>query len=200
MASNEILRYYDQTFDRNTRDDLMYSVDLVEEQKIAIDCGCGAGSDIAFLRSKGFRVYGFDIEKESIQICSERFKNDEDVILAQSDFNSYEYPDSSLFNADASLFFCPTSEFNNVWSKIYTSLCSGGIFCGSFLGPDDTMASSSYDKDAYWPNILVFGETDLKKQFTNFDILRFTEHRSSGHAPDGKAHEWHIYSVVAKKF
>lgn len=52
----------------------------------------------------------------------------------------------------------PENEFDNVWSKILQSLGSGGIFCGSFLGPNDSMASPDFDRDAYWPNVLVFEE------------------------------------------
>lgn len=75
MSSKEILKYFDATADRETRGDLKTAVQLIEGSKIAIDCGCGAGSDIAFLRSKGFLVHGFDIDQESMQRCQKRFGN-----------------------------------------------------------------------------------------------------------------------------
>ena len=199
MTTDEIIGYYAETANREIRPDLLFATSLIESNKIAIDCGCGAGSDIGYLRKKGFIVYAFDIEEESISICRDRFNGDERIFLSQDSFSSFNYPKSSLVVADASLFFCPEIEFENVWNKIYDSLIIGGIFCGSFLGPNDTMAGSSYDKSAYWPNILVFNEEGLRSKLKEFEVLKFTEHNVSGETPQGLPHQWHIYSVVAKK-
>lgn len=199
MASKEILEYYEQTFDRKTREDLVFSTSLVEDEKIALDCGCGAGSDIAYLRKKGFMVYAFDIEQKSIDICLQRFRDDNNVILSQDSFSSFRYPKTSLVNADASLFFCSSLEIENVWRNIEASLALGGIFCGSFLGPEDSMAGPGYDSKALWPDALVYDQNNLMAEFQNFEIIRFTEHKSSGKATNGQPHDWHIYSIVAKK-
>jgi len=200
MSSKQISEYFDATADRPTRDDLRLAAGLVEGEKIAIDCGCGAGSDIAFLRSQDFIVHAFDKEEESISRCEKRFKHDAGVHLSQADFNTYNYPDASLIVADASLFFCGQDEFDQVWHSITNALLPKGIFCGSFLGPEDTMAGADYDKAAYWPDVLVLSEAQVKHVFKAYEIESFIEHRSSGHTPDGKAHQWHIFSVVAKRY
>jgi len=199
MTSEEIMAYYAETANRETRPDLVFAASLVEGNKIAIDCGCGAGSDIAYLRKEGFIVYAFDIEEESIKICTERFKGDENIFLSQNSFSSFHYPESTLVVADASLFFCLETEFEKVWNKIYNSLMTGGVFCGSFLGPKDTMAGPSYDRNAYWSNILTFKEEDLWSKLEALDVLKFTEHNVAGETLQGLPHQWHIYSVVAKK-
>ncbi len=199
MASEEIIAYYAETANREIRPDLIFATSLIESSKIAIDCGCGAGSDIAYLRKERFIVHAFDIEEESIKICKERFKGDESVLLSQNSFSSFNYPKSTLVVADASLFFCPETEFEQVWNKIYDSLTTDGVFCGSFLGPKDTMAGLSYDKSAYWSNILTFKEEDLWSKLKAFEVLKFTEHNMAGETPQGLPHQWHIYSVVAKK-
>lgn len=198
MPSQEINEYYDVTEHRQIRTDLKVAVDIVGDPKIAIDCGCGAGADISYLISKGFKVYGFDIEDESISRCNIRFKNNNDVILTKAGFSSYDFPSASLVVADASLFFCPKTEFNNVWRKIDECLYPNGIFCGSFLGPDDTMAGPKYDKSAFWSDILVYGENELRNIFKNYEICSFTEHKTSGKTPQGVPHDWHIFSVVAR--
>ena len=95
------------------------AVKFVCGHKTAIDCGCGAGADIEYLLQKGFKVYGFDIEEEAISRCTQRFKNNKDIILSQAGFGSYQYPEAALIVADASLFFCPRTEFSNVWNNIY---------------------------------------------------------------------------------
>lgn len=199
MPSNEVLKYFDVTSNRDTRDDLRLAVDLVKGDKIAIDCGCGAGSDIAFLRSNDFLVYAFDIEEEAIFRCTDRFSNDDRVILSQSSFNAFSYPNASLIVADSSLFFCPEFEFSEVWYKMTESLVINGVFSVSFLGPEDTMAGPQYDKEAYWPDVLILSKEQIEKLFTGFKVESFTEHKSSGKAPDGKPHKWHIFSVVAVK-
>ena len=199
MPSQEIKEYYDATEDREIRSDLTFAVSLVGDPRIAIDCGCGAGADIEYLVATGFKVYGFDIEDEAIARCNKRFKNNNDVILTKADFSSYQYPRASLVVADASLFFCPKTEFDSVWNRIYECLYSNGIFCGSFLGPEDSMAGPIDNKSKFWPEISVFNEQEVKEMFKDYDICRFTEHKTSGKTHQGIPHDWHIYSVVARK-
>ena len=199
MPSEETSKYFDATAERETRDDLRLAVSLVEGDKIAIDCGCGAGSDIAFLRSHDFFVHAFDIEKESITRCGVKFKGDSNVLLSQDSFNTYKYPHASLIVSDASLFFCPAQEFSEVWRKITDALLPNGIFSGSFLGPEDTMAGPVYNKERYWPSVLVLSKDEVKNLLCGYKIESFTEHRTTGKTPDGKPHQWHIFSVIARK-
>ncbi|MGH1540161.1 MAG: class I SAM-dependent methyltransferase [Arenicella sp.] len=199
MPSQEIQNYYQATENRETRSDLKFAISIVGEPKIAIDCGCGAGADIAYLLENDFKVYGFDTEQESISRCQKRFDDCQEVSLARADFNSYIYPRASLVVADASLFFCAQTQFNDVWEKIHSCLHPDGVFCGSFLGPQDTMAGPDYDKDSFWPDVSIFDESGVKNLFKNYDICRFTEHKTSGKSSQETVHDWHIFSVVAKK-
>jgi len=199
MSSEEIARYFDATKSREIRDDLVFSANMVSEPKIAIDCGCGAGSDINYLANNGFTVYGFDIEQESISRCQSRFNLNKNVILTKSSFTAFEYPPASLVVADASLFFCPSSEFKSVWSNIYLCLLPGGIFCGSFLGKEDTMAEPGDNPSVFWSEVSAFDEDEVMELLRNFEVLRFNTHKSKGKTPQGVAHNWHIFQVVAQK-
>jgi len=199
MSTKEIREYYNATENSEVRSDLSYAVSLLGDNRIAIDCGCGAGSDIAFLRENNFTVYAFDIEEESIARCEERFKDDNKVQLSKDTFSSFVYPRASLILADASLFFCPQAEFKEVWRRIREALKSKGVFCGSFLGPNDTMAGPGYDRAAFWPNVMTFTQQEVRQNFTGFEIIKWTEHEISGETAQGKPHHWHIFSVVAQK-
>jgi len=199
MSTKEIREYYNATENSEVRSDLSYAVSLLGDNRIAIDCGCGAGSDIAFLRENNFTVYAFDIEEESIARCEERFKDDNKVQLSKDTFSSFVYPRASLILADASLFFCPQTEFKEVWRRIREALKSKGVFCGSFLGPNDTMAGPDYDRADFWPNVMTFTQQEARQNFTGFEIIKWTEHEISGETAQGKPHHWHIFSVVAKK-
>ena len=171
MPSDEITQYYDLSEKRQIREDLVFAVTQVNGLRVAVDCGCGAGADLGFLLESGFKVYGFDVEAEAISRCKRRFAQANNLVLEQASFASYAYPSASLLVADASLFFCA----------------------------ENTMAGPSYDKRAFWPDVSVFDEARVKNLFQGFEILRFNEHRSSGESAPGKPHDWHIYSVVAKK-
>ncbi len=199
MSSKEILAYFDATECKETRSDLKLAVGLVNGPRVAIDCGCGAGSDIVYLRENGFTVHAFDIEESSIARCLKRFVGDSAVILSRSDFSSFAYPTADLVVADASLFFCPENQFGAVWQKIKNALLPGGVFVGSFLGPEDTMAGADYDRKAFWPEVMIATEEQVKVWFDGFAIISFTEHRSSGVTASGAPHDWHIFSVVAQK-
>ena len=73
------------------------------------------------------------------------------------------------------------------------------IFCGSFLGPDDTMASAQYNADDYWPHVCVFEEQQVSALLANYEVLRFQVYKRSGITPVGEPHDWHLFSVVARK-
>ncbi len=62
MTGERIKEYYVETANRETRVDLVFAASLIKSNKIAVDCGCGEGSNIAYLRTKEFIVHTFDIE------------------------------------------------------------------------------------------------------------------------------------------
>lgn len=200
MTTNELESYYDATMDSPPRPELIQAVEKVSGPRIAIDCGCGAGSDIAYLRQQGFRVHAFDVEPTAIARCKDRFRDDSEVILQQASFSTFEFPPASLLVADASLFFCAENDFDPVWAKISSALLPDGIFVGSFLGPEDSMAQPDYDGAPYWPGVTVLDELRVRDLFLAFTILDFTEYRNSDNAgADGTGTKWHLFSVVAKK-
>ncbi len=199
MPSEEISRYLAATEYRDIRDDLIFSVSKIDEPRIAIDCGCGAGADIEYLTENGFTVHGFDIEDESISMCQSRFRDKENVFISNASFSTYEYPDASLIVADASLFFCPASDFEEVWSKMYRCLLPSGIFCGSFLGKKDTMAEPGDNPSVFWPHVTAFEETEVIALLQQYEVLRFNTHKSSGATSQGTPHNWHVFQVVAQK-
>lgn len=199
MSTKKIRQYYDATAQRKTRDDLAFAVRLVEGPAVAIDCGCGAGSDIEYLLDNGFMVHAFDNESEAISRCEQRFRNNARVALTRAGFESFDYPQASLVLADASLFFCPADRFDTVWNRIRECLLPGGIFVGTFIGPEDTMARPGDDGNAFWPATLVLDEQQTRGKFPGYEIVRFTEHKASGQLLYGSPYDWHVYAVVARK-
>lgn len=198
MTTKEVMEYYHQTQQGEMRPELEYAISISSGSGIAIDCGCGAGSNIAHLRAAGYIVHAFDINEQAITLCVARYKNDSNVSLCVDSFGSYLYPSASLIVADASLFFCPADEFELFINKMHQSLEPHGVFCGAFLGARDTMSSPEFDSEKYWGEVLVLSSEEIKSALSKFEIHQFIEHESDGFTPNGEAHHWHIFIVVAK--
>ena len=198
MTTDKVREYYQSTLQSEARADFKFALSQVQTGKTAIDCGCGAGSNIKHLRNEGYAVYAFDIDAESIALCKRQFADDPHVFLTQASFGSFDYPTAALVIADASLFFCPTNELEITIAKIEKSLLPQGIFYGSFLGEKDTMADENYNHEDYWGDVLVLTEIQIKHLLKHFEFLKWTEFEQDGLTPSGELHHWHIFSVVAK--
>lgn len=160
---------------------------------VAVDCGCGTGSDIDYLEKQAYQVHGFDINPDSISICRNRFENNPSIDISQSSFETYDYPKSGVVIANASLFFAESSSFASAWQKIESSLEIGGVFAGDFMGINDSWASN------YRSPTTPLTEAQVAKLFTNFEINKFNERDEKGKTSLGKVKHWHLFSVVAVK-
>ncbi len=159
----------------------------------AIDCGCGTGADIGYLESKGYSVHGFDLHEQSVKICNDRFSGTENVKVSHSSFIDFSYKKSGVVLANSSLFFCEPSEFSLAWSKISDSIVPGGVFCGDFIGLED-----SWVKD---PEIIVcpLSENDVRELFNGYEIKQFLVRKEDGITALGVSKHWHTYQVIAVK-
>lgn len=160
---------------------------------VAIDCGCGAGSDIAYLEQQNYQVYGFDINPDSVAICRDRFGSKSNVEVSQSSFESFNYPRSGIVVANSSLFFADPEQFQNTWKNIDNCLASNGVFAGDFMGIKDSWASN------YRSPTTPLTEQQVKSLFANFDIVSFTERDELAKTSLGKMKHWHTFSVLARK-
>jgi hypothetical protein len=61
------------------------------------------------------------------------------------------------------------------------------------------MATSDYDQDVFWSDVLTTDETALKAKFADYEMMKFTEHESDGLTAQGQPHHWHIFSMVMRK-
>ncbi|MCM0150326.1 class I SAM-dependent methyltransferase [Photobacterium galatheae] len=161
--------------------------------KVAVDCGCGTGSDIAFLAEQGYQVHGFDINDESVAICHARFEQTPQVSVSQSTFEQFIYPETGLMIAHASLFFADPIRFKETWNVMTSSLVTGGVFSGDFMGTDDSWASGFHCATA------PLSKQQILHLFEGFEIIQFQERHEPGRSLIGKEKYWHTFSVVAIK-
>ncbi len=163
-------------------------------EKIAVDAGCGIGRDSNFLLAQGFKVYAFDNNAEAIDTCATRFAEHPHFSLSQACFADFDYPECTLFIASASLFFCPSEHFQAVWGNINSALSAGGVFCGDFLGVNDSWVNSGSH-----PNLTTLTREQVEQCFENYDIVSFNERDEDGTTAVGSQKHWHVFSVTAVK-
>ncbi|HAS6102487.1 TPA: methyltransferase domain-containing protein [Vibrio vulnificus] len=187
-------QYYEKALSRPHSKRTEFAVRLNESNlKVATDCGCGTGSDIDYLSGQNYKVFGFDVNPDSITICNDRFGSNPQINIEQSSFESFRYPKSGVVIANNSLFFAVPTVFSTIWHNIESSLVVGGVFAGDFMGYKDSWASG------FRVPTSPFTESEIRAMLTNFDIVSWSERDELGQTTIGATKHWHIYSVVAVK-
>jgi len=184
--------YYQNSSLYSHRKMLEKIVDLnCSNNKTAIDLGCGAGNDTAYLLEQGYNVTAIDNSSDAIEICLQRFKDSQNISILQKNFENCNFIKSTLLIAFSSLFFCQSSLFKETWQRIVDSIEINGIFCGDFLGVDDSWARSE--------SINVVTKNELTSLFQSFEILFIKERNEAGQCALGKPKHWHSYTVAARR-
>ena len=161
--------------------------------KIAIDIGCGTGSDTAYILKLGYQVHSFDINPDSTAICVERFSNNPLVTITESSFESFEYPKCGVVIGNSSLFFAEPIQFKVTWESIVESIEKGGVFAGDFMGINDSWASG------FRTSTTPMSRLEVEALFKDFEIIHFYERDEIGQTAIGQTKHWHTFSVVALK-
>ena len=190
--------YHERSLEAEVYPHLRMAIDLVDPllPKVAADAGCGAGRDALFLVDCGFTVYAFDKSEAAIAKLSEhgRTQSSDRLFSQACSFEDFEYPKSSLIAACSSLFFCRPELFPLAWRNISHSLLPGGVFCGHFMGPDDSWAKLGRG------DLTIHTQDDLEELFGSYyKIIDIYENNSEGMTLVGRKKHWHTYSVVAQK-
>ncbi len=191
-ATDTWQEYYQQALKRPHSVKAELAIEYNESgNNLAIDCGCGVGSDVDFFLKHGLKVVGFDVNSDAIAICRERFGNQ--AQLVQSTFEDFSYPKAGIVLANASLYFAKPESFESTWGKISACIEPGGVFVGDFMGTKDTWAS-----DFIIP-IKSLTKEAVIQLFAGFEVLRFKERDEAGTTANGQIKQWHTFTVLAIK-
>lgn len=187
-------QYYEKSLAKSHAPRTEFAIKLNDSNvKIAIDVGCGTGSDTSYISRLGYQVQSFDNNPDSIAICTERFGNDPMVTICDSSFETFEYPKCGVVIANSSLYFAEPDLFKMTWKRIIDSIEQGGVFAGDFMGVNDSWAFG------FRSPTTPMDKLEVEALFNNFEIVRFRERDEIGKTAIGKTKHWHTFSVVAIK-
>jgi len=136
---------------------------------LAVDLGCGGGTDTVELLRRGWRVLAIDAEPHAIEFLRQRgdLTNVARLQTQVSRLQHASWPPADLVNASLVLPFLPPEAFMDVWARIVSSLRAGGRFAGHFFGTRDGWATV--------PGRSHHTREQVESLFTNFDIEHLDE-------------------------
>lgn len=59
--------------------------------------------------------------------------------------------------------------------------------------------SPNNTNEALWSEVWVSTQKQVRETLNGFETINFTEYRTTGGSIGGETHDWHMFSVVARK-
>jgi SAM-dependent methyltransferase len=159
---------------------------------VAVDLGCGDGTETLELLRRGWTVLAVDGSPEGIARLRESVRPSERDRLTTrvAPYSELDLPAADLVYAGLSLPFCEPHEFDEVWSRVTSSIRPGGFFVGHLFGPHDSWAGT--------PDMTFHTRAEVEALLAEFEIEGLREQDEDGEAVSGPKH-WHVFHVIARK-
>lgn len=160
--------------------------------RVAVDLGCGDGSETLALLARGWTVVAVDGAPAAIERLRASVMPEDAARLTTrvGAFHEVELPDADFVYAGLSLPFCAPEKFADVWRAVTHALRGSGVFAGHFFGPNDSWAST--------PDMTFHTREELEVLFSGFDVHLLREQDEDGPAVSGPKH-WHVFHVIATR-
>jgi len=193
--------YYRTVVSREPRDTLLAALaeaGPVEElgrdgsAPLAIDLGCGDGTDTVALLEAGWRVLAIDSSPDFPGYLLPRVRLPEQrdrLELQVADFRTADLPRCDLLHAGFSLFFCPPADFPAVWRRVRAALAPGAVLSVHLLGPED----SWHD----WPGVTTHDRAEVADLLSGLHVVTVQEVHEDGWSFAGEKH-WHRWHILAR--
>ena len=121
--------FYEKTKKMPPNSNVKTILQSVVKPGVAVDLGCGAGSDTVALLKSGWKVVAIDkenVEEMIVQQLSEEERQRFHFICTR--FNNMKLVKNDLVVANNSIAFCNKAAFKDVWEKIMESIKKKRIF------------------------------------------------------------------------
>lgn len=185
--------FYEVTNNMEVNPNIKSFMKLNVEPGIAIDIGCGAGRDTAFLIKNNWNVVAIDKE-DVLEYIEKKLTKEEMKRLkfVKNEIENILLDKSNLVVANNSIAFCSKKHFKDVWNHIVNSIEENGYFIGTFFGVKDSWRESR-------KKMKFFEKNEVMELFDKFDIVEFKEMEMDKKSAIGEFKHWHIFAVMAKK-
>lgn len=191
-------QYYQATAGRAPRPLLIQALAAYENEpeaareRLAVDIGCGDGTETLELLARGWNVLALDSTPEGIARLRSRVPADQaDRVQTRiASFAGMALPPADLIFAGLSLPFCHPSDFEPVWAKIRGALKPGARFAGHLFGERDLWASSA--------DMTFHTRAQAEARFASLTVESFREVEEDGKAVSGPKH-WHFFEIIARR-
>lgn len=176
MKSNQ--NYIVKNKSRSVRDLFLLALKHFKKNdcNLAIDFGCGLGTETAYLASrKPWRILAIDHDPELLKMAKLRMNSlgNSAVEFSQSTFESIkEIPNCDFFYCYHSLHFCQKYDYDRLWSMIIKSLNPGGILAISVFGETDFLVKKG--------QAVGITEEEIHRILTGFKMHHFKNVKEQG--------------------
>jgi tellurite methyltransferase len=193
--------YYERLEGRAPRDLFLRLLGSVDQNaapqaqpRLAIDLGCGDGTESAVLLQRGWRVLAIDSEREAIRRLEQKVTAEQRSRLETriADFEEVALPKADLIYAGLSLPFCTPTAFPTLWQKIVAALHGGrGRFAGQLFGERDDWAGD--------PRMTFLSADAARGLLNGLEIEHFEEFDGErGTAMQGMKRT-HAFEIIVRK-
>jgi SAM-dependent methyltransferase len=159
--------------------------------RMAVDLGCGDGTDALELLARGWSVTAVDATEAGLELLRARIPATaaDRIRVVRASFAEADLPRAHLIHAGFSLPYCPPQAFPASWARIRQALVPGGVFAGQLFGVRDSWADDT--------SMTFHARPEVDGLLDGLEILRLDETEEDGHAADGPKH-WHIFDILAR--
>jgi len=158
---------------------------------VAIDIGCGEGTETRHLLANGWCVLAIDADPASEVRVRARLTPEQ---AARLTFRRARFEDvgvlpaADLVYSTFALPFCEPAAFPTVWSDIRASLKPGAWFAGELFGPHDSWSGRA--------DMNFHDRPEVQALLAGLTVHTLDEDDRTGQSAFGPRH-WHVFHIIA---
>jgi SAM-dependent methyltransferase len=159
---------------------------------VAVDVGCGDGTETLALLADGWTVFATDAAPEAIVRLRSSVPAEAAGRLTAvvAPFHELELPPADFVYAGLSLPFCAPGHFDEAWRRITDAVRPAGILAVHLFGPRDSWSGA--------PDMTFHTRAEVEALLDGFETRSLVEQDEDGQAVSGPKH-WHVFHVIAAK-
>ncbi|KGJ72474.1 hypothetical protein GY21_15215 [Cryobacterium roopkundense] len=195
MSNLDWTGYFDAQAGRRVRSVLTDTLARrgMPEPGIAIDLGCGEGTETRYLLHNGWRVLAYDADPAAGARVRAGLDADE---LGRFTFTASRFedlgvlPPADLVLSSFALPFCHPEAFPALWASIRSALAPGAWFAGEMFGPHDEWADNA--------TMNFHDRANVESLLTGLEVASLVEEDRPGQSFSGPK-RWHVFHISARR-